>query len=707
MLEVSESVRVESTMGWKVGIDTGGTFTDVAAVNTDTRELLFAKVPSDPRDPGSAVMACLDKLLATHKLPSAEGISFFAHGTTVATNALLEMKGAQPGLLLTSGYRGIYEIRGGSRPTGSDLIDTFYRKPPLLVSQAYTEEIVERIASDGSILVPLNEDSVRKAIRRLRDRGADSISICYLFSFVNPVHELRTAEIIKEEFPACRMSLSSSVLPVIREYRRCATTLLDAYVGPVVEAYLRRLGDRLHEARIGTEQLYVMQSNGGLMRVDVAANYPNQTLLSGPAAGVVFASSIGNLIGERNLVTLDMGGTSTDISTIVNGDYVETREGSINGQDIGTPMIEIQTFAAGGGTIAWIGPDGLLKVGPHSAGAYPGPACFGNGGTNATVTDANVVLGYLGSASLIGGQFRINQQLASDVIVKHVADQFSLDVEEAALGVIRVVNLNIEVGLRLALVEKGLDPRKFVLVAFGGCGPMHAGRVARNVGIPRVIVPPMPGISCAMGLLQTDVRHLYMQSRFAPLITCALDEINDVIGSLEEKACADAIHEGFDPSLVELICQLDLRYPKQGYELPIPCPRIVTEADRAAIRAAFDRTHEQVFGVSAPDEAPEIINVRITSVVRIPKFEFEIGKPAQSSAEIARVGERPAYFEETGRYVAVPVYRRQMLSHAHRIDGPAIIEQFDATTVIYPGQSAEVDPIGNIIILVGRSETMD
>lgn len=685
---------------WMVGIDIGGTFTDVAAMEMDSRELRIAKVPSEPGDPTRAVMAGLAELAQAVPGFRFSDIRFFAHGTTVATNALLEMKGARAGLLITRGYRGVYEVRGGTRPAGPDLVDTFYRKPPLLIAQKETEEIDERLAWDGSVLTSLDEDAVRRAARRFRDRGVKSIAVCYLFSFMNPAHETRTAEILREEYPECRVALSSSVLPVIREYRRISTTMLDAYVGPIVDGYLGRLSGRLREAGVETEQLYIMQSNGGLMRIDVASRYPNQTLLSGPAAGVVFAATLGNAIGEPNLITFDMGGTSTDISTVADGGYAETREGNISGQDIGTPMMEIRTLGAGGGTIAWIGPDGLLKAGPQSAGADPGPACYGRGGTEATVTDANLVLGYLDPASFIGGRMRIEPELAERAIREKVSRSFGLRLEEAALGVIRIVNVNMEVGLRLSLVERGLDPRRFALVAFGGSGPVHAGRVARNVGIPRVIVPSYPGISCAMGLMQTDVKHHYLQTRLASIASIPLDELNRVFAGLEDKALAEARLEGFDPKEVEIARQLDLRYPYQGYELTVPCPgRSIEEGDREAIRRAFDRHHAQVYGTSAPDEIPEVVNVRVVSTVLIPKLGLqELPRGEEAGAEPA--GERDIYFEETGKYVPTPIFHRHALRAGHRIDGPAVIEQLDATTVIYPLQRARVDRFGNLIIEV-------
>ncbi len=389
-----------------VGVDTGGTFTDLIAVEQETGALRLAKVPSTTGDPSDAVRQALEQLFGAGIAPGA--VTLFVHGTTVATNALLEGQGAKVGLLITKGFRAVYEARGWTQPRGSDLLDAFYRKPPLLVPQHLTEEVDERLDYRGAVLAPLDEDGVRQAVRRLAAAGVEAIAVCFLFSFLNPEHERRAAGIVAAEAPGVRLSLSSSVLPVIREYPRLSTTVIDAYVGPKIERYLVRLEERLRATGTMTPQLFLMQSNGGLMRLSIGARHPNQTLLSGPAAGVVAGTALAALVGRRNLVTFDMGGTSTDIAVIADGSVLETTEGNIAGQDIGTPMLKVRTLGAGGGTIATIGKDGLLKVGPKSAGASPGPACYGKGGTEPTVTDANLVLGALSSDTPLAGRLRLD-----------------------------------------------------------------------------------------------------------------------------------------------------------------------------------------------------------------------------------------------------------------------------------------------------------
>ncbi len=686
---------------WMVGIDTGGTFTDVTALEVNSRTLRIAKVPSTPDDPSRAVLNGIDTLLKEVLDIKVPDIQFFAHGTTVATNALLEHKGVTAGLLINRGFRAVYELRGGIRPTDSDSIDTFWEKPIPLVPQKYIEEIDGRIAFDGSPLEPLDENGVRQAVRRLRAKGVTAIAVVYLFSFMNPSHEERTAQIIREEHPDCRVSLSSLIFPVIREYQRISTTVVDAYVGPVIESYLRRLSTRLRELGMTTEQKFIMQSNGGLMRVDIAANYPNQTLLSGPAAGVVFGAQLGQAIGEPNVITFDMGGTSTDISVLPKGEYQESREGKISQQDVGTPMIHINTLGAGGGTIAWIGPDGLLKAGPQSAGAMPGPACYGNGGEQPAVTDADLVLGYLNPSSLVGGKVKLNAELSRESIQRKIAEPLNMSLEEAALGIIKVVNVNMEVDTRLTFAERGLDHRNFSLVAFGGAGPVHATRVARNVGIPRVIVPPYPGISCAMGLLQTDVKHYYLRSHPGPLTSLPLETINSVFHELGQRALDEAKVEGFALEQVQLLHQMDLRYPYQGYELTVPCMAPpFTEADKETVRRAFDQAHLEVYAISAPNEIPEVVNLRVVSVSSVPHLVLPDIEEGGTSPQAAQTGSRMALFEETGAYVDTPLYDRALLKKGNVIQGPAIIDQLDSTTVLLPRQRAEVVRLGTIVITV-------
>ena len=685
---------------WMVGIDTGGTFTDLIAFEVDSGELRVTKVSSDPDDPSNAVMTALEDLFATGVRP--EEISSLVHGTTVATNAILEQKGVRTGLLLTKGFRAVYEARGWAQPSAIDLVDPYYQKPPLLATQWMTEAIPGRIDYTGAVLEDLDEDAVRAAIRRLKDKGAEALAICYLFSFQNADHEDRTAGIIEEEAPDWRVSLSSRVLPVIREYPRLSTTVIDAYVGPIMARYLTRLADRLKEVGVVTPQIFLMQSNGGLMRINVGARFPNQTLMSGPAAGVVAGLDLARISDRKEVVTLDMGGTSTDISVISGGRADETSEGRIAGQDIGTPMLAVRTLGAGGGTIAWIGKDGLLKVGPQSAGAVPGPACYGRGGAEPTVTDANLILGALGGGNVLGGRMEMDKAKSEAAVQARIAEPLGLDIIEAAAGILKIVNTNMAVDLRLAFQSRGEDPRKFTLAAFGGAGPLHAAVLARDLKIPHVTIPLYPGINSAMGLLQTSVRHVYLQSSVGALSGFSVDRMNALFAQLEARAMTDVDEEGFARDQAAITRQVDMRYKHQGYQLTVDCPQTdMTEADKPALKTAFDETHHRIYGASAPDEDAEIVTFRVLAEITVPRLELPRLKAPEGGVERAVVGERPHYDLDRAAFLNATVYDRARLAAGDRFDGPAIVQQFDSTTVVLDGMSAEVDAYGNILIDTG------
>jgi N-methylhydantoinase A len=684
---------------WMVGVDTGGTFTDLIAVERETRTLRLAKVPSVPADPAAAVRDALAKLFAGGVKP--QEVTLFVHGTTVATNALLEGDGARTGLIITRGFRAVYEARGWSQPEGSDLLDTFYEKPPLLVPQHLTEEATERLDYRGEVLVPLDEAALARSVRRLVEQGVEAIAVCFLFSFLNPDHERRAARIIAAEAPGCRIALSSTVLPVIREYPRLSTTVIDAYVGPKIGRYLARLEDGLGAAGVLTKQLFLMQSNGGLMRLAIGARHPNQTLLSGPAAGVIAGAALAALSARRHVVTFDMGGTSTDISVIVDGRMPETTTGAIAGQDIGTPMLRVRTLGAGGGTIAAIGKDGLLKVGPKSAGAAPGPACYGGGGTEPTVTDANLVLGALAGETLLGGAMRLDAAAARRALETRIGAPLGLDALAAAKGVLRIVNTQMAVDLRLALQEQGQDPRRFALVAFGGAGPLHAPYLARAVGIPTVLVPLYPGINCAMGMLQTAVRHSYLRSEVGVLSRFPAARMRELFAALEAEALTEAKQEGFDAAAVRLTRLIDLRYPHQGYMLAVACAgAFADDADKAALKRDFDALHLQVYGQSAPREDAEIVTFRVQAEIDVPQLELAPLPRAAAAGTGAQAlkGERAVCDVDQDGFVTAGVYDRARLAAGDRVKGPAVIEQFDATTLVLAGQAATVDPHGILMI---------
>ena len=685
-------------MAWMIGVDTGGTFTDLIAVDDNSREMRFAKVASVPADPSLAVMAALDQLFAGGIEP--RDVTFLAHGTTVATNALLEGKGAPTGLLITRGFRAVYEARGASQPTGPSLIDPFFLKPPMLVPQRHTEEISERINARGQLVTPLDEADVARAARRLADNGLTSLAICFLFSFLDDRHERRAAEIVRDTVPAMRVSLSSVVLPVVREYVRLSTTVVDAYVGPSVESYVTRLVDRLSTRGIKTPQLFMMQSNGGLVRMASGARFASQLLLSGPAAGLIAAADLGRMARHSHVVTFDMGGTSTDIGVIVDGKVGEAQGGVLAGQDIGTPMLKVRTLGAGGGTIAWIGKDGLLKVGPQSAGAMPGPAAYGRGGEAPTVTDANLVLGVLGSAAL-AGNLTLDRAKAERAIVSHIASPLGLDLVAAADGIIRIINNKMAVDLRLALQAQGQDPRRFALMAFGGAGGLHAAEVARMVGIPRVLVPVRPGLNCAMGLLQTAVRHQYLRSDLRRLADCPAADINARFAALTEHAAADALAEGFDIGDMRLHHAIEMRYLHQGYQLAVPSPHPFRDADHAALKRRFDELHHATYGQSAASEDAEIVTFRLESEFDVPRLVLPELPPGDGQPERAISADRQVWDAHARRFLPAKVYDRDRMRRGDRLAGPAIVTQLDATTFVAAGQTLEVDAHGTLVIEIG------
>jgi N-methylhydantoinase A len=685
---------------WAIGVDTGGTFTDLVAVEDQSKRTYVTKVPSTPHDPSQAVIEAVTRFMNAEQVAS-DQIARFAHGTTVATNAVLEGKGVALGLLVTKGFRGIYELRAGTRVRGAALIDPYYQKTPPLVEQYRIEEIGERMLFDGSTAAEPDPAQIRAAVERLIEKGVRSIAVCYLFSFMDDAHERLTAQIIREIDPTIRVSLSCEILPTIREYPRIATTVLDAYVGPIMERYLDALDRSLTETGVATPQKYVMQSHGGLMRIDVGKRFPNQTLLSGPAAGVIFGRALGELVDSQRIVTFDMGGTSTDIALLGAGATYETNKGEIGGHDLGTPMLRILTLGAGGGTLGWVGPGGLLKAGPQSAGAMPGPACYGRGGTQATVTDADAMMGYIDPESLLGGRLRGDRQAAIDALTR-LGKGLGLDAEQTAIGFEKVIATNMAIGVRLALTEFGIDPRSVTLVALGGAGPVHAGHVAAFLGIPRVLVPPYPGNACASGLLQTDVRHVYVRSRLASVRGIGAAEWREVYRDLEARALADGAAEGFSRDAIALSYFLDVRYPKQGYELTVPATVELDDTWRGRIETSFHDLHEQVYGISARTEPVEIVNFRVTSEMVIPKLGFvELERGALLPSPQARRGSRPVYFEGSG-FIETPVYERRALRAGNRIAGGAIIEQEDCTTVLEAGAALTVDPYGNLLIEMAR-----
>jgi len=682
---------------YRVTVDTGGTFSDFVFFNESSGEITITKVPSTPREPFQAVLNGLKELI--DQGVAAGDISFFCHGTTVGTNTLLEEKGAKTGLLVTQGFRGIYEVMEQTRGYGPATYDLFFEKPRLLAPPYYTEEIPERVDFKGQALKSIDVEAARAAVRRLKKKGVQSVAVCFLFSFLNPDHELRIKEIFAEEFPAARLSLSYEVLPQIREFYRLSTTVINAYIQPVMASYLNRLESRMREIGVTTPKLYIMQSNGGVSTFQGSAEKPVATVLSGPAGGVIASMGTCERVGINNLITFDMGGTSCDVALIHQGNPVITTQGKINMRPISLPMLDIHTVSAGGGTIARIDAVGGLQVGPDSAGADPGPVSYDRGGQEITVTDANIVTGVLDPDQFLGGRMKLNKARAERLLEEKIAKPLKLNLLEAADGVIKIINVKMEEAIKAVSSARGYDIRDFTLVAFGGGGPMHAGRMALDLGIPSVLVPLTPGVHSALGLLMSDVKHDYVRSKLVGLEELDLTEINHMFAQLIDRAKADLHGEGFRDDEIKIEPYLDLRYAGQGYELTVPCPMPpLTKPDLALMRGRFDTMHEQNSGHKAETEAVELVSLRLISLGLVPQAKLSPGKVTGRKVEEAKTGERKVFFGKEHGTLNTQVYTREHLEPGHKLSGPAIVEQLDTTTVIHPEQQASVDEYRNLIV---------
>jgi N-methylhydantoinase A len=682
---------------YRVTVDTGGTFSDFVFFNEDSGEIAITKVPSTPKEPFQAVLNGVKELI--DQGVATKDISFFCHGTTVGTNTLLEEKGAKTGLLVTQGFRGIYEVMEQTRGYGPATYDLFFEKPKLLAPPYYTEEIPERIDFRGNVLKSIDVETSLQAVRTLKKKGVQSVAVCFLFSFLNPNHELKIKEIFAKEFPEASLSLSYEVLPQIREFYRMSTTVINAYIAPVMANYLSRLENRLKAVGVITPKLYIMQSNGGVSTFKGSTERPVATVLSGPAGGVIASMGTCERVGINDIITFDMGGTSCDVALIHRGNPVITTQGKINQRPISLPMLDIHTVSAGGGTIARIDAIGALQVGPDSAGADPGPVCYDRGGKNITITDANVVTGVLDPNRFLGGRMRLNKAKAERTLEEKIAKPLGLSLLEAADGILKIINVKMEEAIKAVSSQRGYDIRDFTLVAFGGGGPMHAARMALDLGIPSVLIPLTPGVHSALGLLMSDVKHDYVRSKLVGLDDLDLNEINQMFAQLVERAKADLRAEDFQDHEIKIEFFLDLRYAGQGYELTVPCPAApLKKSDLELMRRRFDSQHEQASGHRAETEPVELVSLRLISFGLVPQAKLSPAKTTGRKVEEARIAERKIYFGKEHNTLPCQIYRRDLLEPDHKILGPAVIEQLDTTTVIHPDQEATVDEYRNLIV---------
>lgn len=676
-------------MAWRIGVDIGGTFTDVALVEEATGHIAIAKVLTTPPGFAEGVLQGLRQGLEEHGIAAAD-VTLLSHATTVVTNALLEQKGAKAAFIGTRGFRDLLELRRSAR---SDLYDLFQDGPAVLIPRRWRFEVTGRIDAQGEEVTPLAEAEVPALVAAIREAGIATVAVSLMFSFLNDAHERRLGELLRAALPDVQVFLSSEVLPEIREYERASTTAVCAYVGRLLASYLSQL--QAATGALGLPPLHVMGSSGGVLDVAECLRMPAAVVESGPAAGVVAAALVGRQLGLDNILSFDMGGTTAKASVIANGEVAVTAEyevgGGTNGKrwiagtghPIRVPVVDLAEVSAGGGSIAWIDPGGALKVGPHSAGALPGPAAYGRGGTRPTVTDANVVLGYLDA--LLDGRLRIDRAAAEHAIAEHVANPLGLTVQDAAARIIDVVNANMCDALRIVSIERGHDPREFSLMAFGGAGPVHAAFLAEELAVPEVVVPPVPGAFSALGLVSTDLRRDFARTLYASLDGIDPARIGTVLAAMEAEGTAMLAAAGIPPERRVLQRLADCRYRRQAYELTVPmADGPVTTATLAALAATFHAKHEQTYGHANPREPVQLVNLRLTALGRLPSLA--LAQPAVPDA--ARRGSRSVWF--AGSAMPCTVLWREGLEPGSSIPGPAVIEALDSTIVVPPGWTARV-----------------
>ena len=678
---------------YRVGIDVGGTFTDFTLLAENGGGVIFHKVASTPDDPSEAIERGIADLLEAHRIAPRE-VSHVGHGTTVATNLVIERKGAVTGLITTKGFRDVLEIGRQTRP---HLYDYRVVKPPPLAHREHRIEVAERVDAAGAVLAALDGRDVERAAERLKADGVRSVAICFLHSYRNPEHERRARAVVERLMPDAYVSVSSEVLPEFREYERMSTTVLNAAVGPRMEAYLDRFLDRVKGLGIGAEP-FTIHSNGGLMSVRAVRSFPVRTCLSGPAAGVVGAAAVGAAAGFENLVTFDVGGTSTDVSLVWRGKPLFTSHRAVAGYPVKTPMVDIHVIGAGGGSIARMDDAGALKVGPGSAGAVPGPAAYAKGGTEPTITDAMICLHRLNPVALLAGRLPVSEAAAREAILARVARPLGLPLEAAAEGVVRIANANMSRAIRSVSTERGYDLSQFALVAYGGAGPLHATEIAAECGIPTVIAPQEPGTMCARGMLLTDVSFDFVRSDIAALTAASWRRVCELFGQMRAEATAWLERERVAVADRAFHLHVDARYQGQNFEVIVPLERAEPDGMEAFV-AAFHRAHEQEYGYALPGRAIEVVNCRLQAVGRVPKAPLRELNGTGKLTD-ARVGERSIYHGAAHGWVATPVYARARLAAGVEITGPAVIEEMSSTTLLNPGQRARVDRIGNLIIRI-------
>ena len=672
----------------RIGVDVGGTNTDICAIDERTGALMVYKLPSSLYDQSAAVVEGV-KVVAQSNGFSGGDVSRFMHGTTVATNAILEGRGAKTALITTGGFRDLLEIGRQKRP---DLYDLQADKAPTLVPRDLRFEVNERLDYKGQVVRPIDREEVRRIVEQIKETGAEAAVVTLLNAYLNPENEIAIKEILEQQCPEAFLTISSDLSKQFREYERLCGAVLNSFVGPEVKKYMSNLKNTLES--IGISNTYINHSNGGLMSIDESMKFPVKTALSGPAAGVVGAQYITDLIDEKDLITVDIGGTSTDISLVVDGRFEASDEKTISGYPVRIPSIDISTIGAGGGSIGWVDSGGILKVGPQSAGAYPGPACYQLGGKEATITDARVVLGHLNQENLLAGRLPIDPKLSA-AAVGNLAEKIDMELLETARGIISVSNSNIVKEIKNVTVAKGYNPSEFCLVAFGGSGPLHAAELIEEMSIEKALIPKTPGLLAAYGLLTENMRRDFVQTYVMELSDDCAAVLDKWFVTLENDARLWFEEEKIDPSLRRCEYFLDMRYKGQNHEIRVPVTKeAITSAE--GLRNAFTAVYERLYSFSSKD-AVQIVNFGLSALGDI-VYPVVVKDPyAGEDASAAVVGSRRVY-EGNGQFAQYTLYDREKLHNGNVIQGPAIIEQMDSTTIVLSNQKATVDQYLNMMI---------
>ena len=677
-------------MSLRIGVDIGGTFTDVALLDDARGRLALFKLPTTPQDPSVAALTGIEAILA-NAAARAGDVTSVGHGTTVGTNAILEGRTARVGLITTAGFRDLLDIARQRRPRTYDM--TVDRTRPLVLRR-HRGELVERMRYDGTVAAPLDLGPLSEILERFAGEAIESLAVCFLHAYANPAHERDVERAIAATGRAIPISLSSEVAPEFREYERFSTTVVNAALVPVMRSYLRNFEARVHAAGIpGTT--YLSQSSGGVMTLEAGGRLPAATLFSGPAAGVTGAIAVARQAGFEDLLTFDMGGTSTDVCLVRGGEAVIANMRSVEGHPVRTAAVDVHSVGAGGGSAASLDAGGFLRVGPRSVGAVPGPVCYGRGGTTPAVTDANLVLGRLNPAGLLDGRVPLYLDRATEALHTAIGAPKSMSAVEAARGVLEVVNSNMVRALRVVSVERGWDPRDFTLVAFGGAGPLHACDLARELDVRRVLVPPAPGILCAMGLLVADLRSDASRTFLRSAATVSGAEVSGWFADVRAQAeRAMAVPRG---TKVEELRWLDMRYAGQNYELRVPVATDpLSDEDLRQVVERFHDAHRRRHGYEAPESDVQLVNVRVA--LRVPPQPLPVLARPDATTAPSPVATRDVFFPEAGRFVGTPVYQRATLPVGFAVAGPLVVEQMDSTVIVPPGVKGVVDTWGNLVL---------